>query len=172
MLRQKNPLALVFMGLLLTLGGLSTGLALHEAPSGPVHARSSVRSSRGNPPLNKQQPVYRVLVILAAAATLGGPAMIVYGLVRLRRRMDLLAQGVAVIGQVTWIHTAHKRPHRIHYRFRDEAGYPHQGIHEALRALPLPKKLEVGADVTVVYDPSDPSRHALDVNDTRRAHRG
>jgi hypothetical protein len=166
MLLRSSPLWAIVIGtfaLLLGAYGVVQHLNADPADDGtamtPLRGRSMQRSEpaprgRLNPP---------VLVVGASI----GLGLIAFGVWQLRQQEKLLSEGVAVVGYLADVALG-KNEVGLLYRFEDDEGVVHEGqYHPGLSQFVT--DYQVGQEVTIVYDPENPRRSLLDIDEVRRA---
>jgi hypothetical protein len=148
---------------------LVSELLAEPAPVDPVAIARGARPLRAYGVATPRPP--RGPRPLKAAVALGlcalGVGMGVHGVRQLRRQGRLLTEGIPVVGMLTDVRVERRRPTRLTYRFRDDAGVEHEGFYDSQLAGIL-EYYSVGQEVTVLYDAADPRQHMLDVDDVRR----
>jgi hypothetical protein len=166
---QRNPSWLGLLALGMLVMGAYIGFEALDRPSEEEEA-TMARPLRPTTPVGKgrasrSEQAGASLVLLAGGVGLG-----LYALWLLRRQGELLRDGVPVMGRITRIHRPPKRSAQITYRFKDDQGVVHEGVYSSMiEGSSVWDSFTEGQDVTVVYDPADPSRHLLDVDNVRRA---
>jgi hypothetical protein len=164
---RENPSARLFTGLVLLIFGGVLGTELLSAPAAnedPAVAKPfPVRRAEKPPASNTSQAATSLVLIVL------GAGMSLHGFHQSKRQGLLLRDGVPVVGRVVHIQHARKRSSTVTYRFVDDAGHVREGEYSTHFAGGPLDELQVGADVTVVYDAADSNRHTLDVDHVRRA---
>jgi hypothetical protein len=166
---RENPSWQLFVALGMLLMGTYIGFEALNRPSAeeeaamprPLRPRSS---PIGKGRASRSQQAGASLVFITCGVGLG-----LYGLRQLRRHGELLRDGVPVMGRIIRIQQPPKRSAEIIYRFQDDEGTVHEGIYYSVLGGGVWDSFREGQEVTVVYDPADPSKHTLDVDNVRRA---
>ncbi|MFP2904945.1 DUF3592 domain-containing protein [Pyxidicoccus sp. 3LFB2] len=166
---RENPSVRILTGLVLLTLGLVIGGELLQGPSGsddptvarPLHSRTPAAHKP------RASPGFKLVGFLAF--TLLGAGMSLHGFRQAHRQGLLLRDGVPVTGRVIHIQHVRKRSSTLTYRFVDEAGQVREGVYSTHFAGGPLDELQVGAEVTVVYDAADSRKHTLDVDHVRRA---
>lgn len=168
---RSNPLGAIVIGsvmLLMSAFGVAERLSRgtdDEAPVAKVGGRSlrgygeAPKKAQGN---KKTRGNSTVLIMLAPF----GLGLLAFGVWQMKKQGRLLHEGVAVVGYLSDMKLGGRHPY-LAYRFEDDAGVVHDGrFHLTLGWL---TELQLGQEVTVVYDPQNPRRHLLDIDEVRRA---
>ncbi|WP_164002625.1 DUF3592 domain-containing protein [Pyxidicoccus caerfyrddinensis] len=166
---RENPSVPILTGLVLLVLGVVIGGELLQDPSAnddPTVARPlrPVARAQGRQPAPSSAKLGASLVFISFGAGLS-----LYGFRQSKRQGLLLRDGVPVVGRVVHIHHERKRSSRLTYRFVDDQGQVREGVYATLFAGGPLDELQVGTEVTVVYDATDSRRHTLDVDHVRRA---
>ncbi|HZI09646.1 MAG TPA: DUF3592 domain-containing protein [Myxococcus sp.] len=167
MMRESPGWQILVGGVMLVLGLALVGEVFQDpprpgdSPFAPPKGQENSRQWRRKPP----GPKLAVGLVFAVC----GAGLGLYGFRRAKHEGQLLRDGVPVTGRIVHIHREPKRSSRITYRFVDDDGGVHEGIHVSLLEGGLVEGFEEGQEVTVVYDARDPRRHVLDVDHVRRA---
>lgn len=172
-MRQSNPLGAIFVGsIMLAMSAfgvverLSRETATEEAPVAKVSGRTlrgygeAPQKAQDNKKKKRGDPA--VLIMLAPI----GLGVLAFGVWQMQQQGKLLQEGIAVVGYISDMRLVGKHQF-IAYHFEDDTGAAHDGrYHPTLGAL---SDYQLGQEVTVVYDPANPRRHLLDVDEVRRA---
>jgi hypothetical protein len=166
---RENPSVRILTGLVLLTLGLAIGGELLQATSGsedpaiakPLRPRAAVTHKR------RVSPAFTLVGFLAFVSV--GAGLSRHGFRQSYRQGLLLRDGVPVVGRVIHIQRARKRSSTLTYRFEDDEGQVREGVYTTLFAGGPLDELQVGTDVTVVYDAADSRKHTLDVDHVRRA---
>ena len=166
---RENPSVPILTGLVLLVLGVVIGGELlqdtsaHEDPTVARPLRPAARAP-GRQPLSPAAKLAASLVFVSFGTGLG-----LYGFRQSKLQGLLLRDGVPVVGRIVDIHHARKRSSKLTYRFVDDEGQVREGVYSTLFAGGPLDELQVGTEVTVVYDAADSNRHTLDVDHVRRA---
>ena len=166
---RENPSWQLFVALGMLLMGAYIGFEALDRPSEEEEATMARPLRPRSSPIGKgratrSEQAGASLVLLACGAGLG-----LYGLRQLRRQGELLRDGVPVVGRITHIRWPPKRSAEITYRFKDDQGIVREGVYYSVLGGDFLDGYTEGQEVTVIYDPTDSSKHMLDADNVRRA---
>lgn len=165
---QRNPswLGIVALGMLLM--GAYIGFEALDRPSEEEEALRP-RPLRITTPVGKGRATRSEQAGASVVLLVGGVGLGLYALRLLRSQGELLRDGVPVMGRITHIHRPPRNSAQITYRFTDDEGVVREGVYSTVIEGAIWDSYTEGQEVTVVYDPADPSNHLLDVDNVRRA---
>jgi len=169
---RSTPIGAIVMGsimLLMSAFGIVERLSRDTANDTAPVAKVSSRALRGYGEAPKKvqsdrktRPDPGVFIMLGPI----GLGVLAFGVWQMKKQGKLLNEGVAVVGYISDMQLSGRYPH-LDYRFEDDAGVVHDGRYNL--TIGWLAEYQLGQEVTVVYDPANPRKHLLDIDEVRRA---